>query len=67
MVVMVVRMRQKRRPAGAPREVRSIEQARCCATDGCEVHLSRYNPTSHCGVHRGWDHEEVHRKPRHAG
>jgi len=65
---MVVRKRQaKRRAVGAPHEVKSIDVVRSCAAAGCEVRLSRYNPTSHCSVHRGWDHEVVHRKPRTAG
>jgi len=62
---MVVRKRHaKRRAVGAPQEVRSIDGLRHCATDGCRVRLSRYNPTSHCGIHAGWDHEIVRRKPR---
>jgi hypothetical protein len=62
---MVVGKRHaKRRAVGAPHEVKSIDGARSCATDGCDVRLSRYNPTLHCSVHQGWDREVVHRKPR---
>jgi hypothetical protein len=63
---MVVRKHAKRRPVGAPQEVRSIQGIRRCATEGCSVRLSRYNPTSHCSIHAGWDHEIVRRKPRSA-
>ncbi|HEV8650766.1 MAG TPA: hypothetical protein VG276_15550 [Actinomycetes bacterium] len=62
---MVVRKRHaKRRPVGAPQEVRSIDGLRRCAADDCTARLSRYNPTSRCGIHAGWDHEIVRRKPR---
>jgi hypothetical protein len=62
---MVVRKHHgKRRPVGAPQEVRSIEGIRRCATEDCSVLLSRYNPTTHCSIHAGWDHEIVRRKPR---
>jgi len=60
---MVVHKRYaRRRPVGAPQEVRSVEGLRRCASDGCSVRLSRYNPTSHCSIHAGWDHEIVRRK-----
>jgi len=66
MLDMVVRKRlAKRRPVGAPQQIRSIDGLRRCASDDCTVRLSRYNPTSHCSIHAGWDHEIVRRMPRH--
>ncbi len=29
-------------------------QARPCAHEGCTVRLSRYNPSDHCSLHKGW-------------
>lgn len=31
-----------------------FDLGRLCVTEGCTTRLSRYNPSDHCGVHRGW-------------
>jgi hypothetical protein len=61
----VIRRKLVRRPPGAPVEVRAIAGVRTCAAEGCQVRLSRYNPSTHCSLHDGWDAEPARRRRRH--
>jgi hypothetical protein len=57
----------RRRPAGAEPPIRSFGAGRCCAVDGCQVRLSRYNPDRYCALHRGWGRRPVTRASRRRG
>jgi hypothetical protein len=34
--------------------MQTYEQDRRCEADGCIAKLSRYNPSTTCGLHAGW-------------
>jgi hypothetical protein len=61
---MMLRRGGRRRAPGAEPEVPAVAGIRTCAADGCQVRLSRYNPTRHCSLHDGWDAEPVRRERR---
>ena len=50
-----VTMRENRAmPLTSGDPLENFGTTRHCTADGCTARLSRYNPASRCGVHRGW-------------
>lgn len=58
-----VKLRQES-PRGltAGERIEEFGAGRTCAATGCGARLSRYNPGSTCGVHRGWTAHRVRRQ-----
>lgn len=52
---MVPRLRRESPRRLAPGEpLMQYQHDRECAQEGCAARLSRYNPSTRCGIHKGW-------------